>query len=67
MTNLLVLYSGESMESLKLICGTSDPAINMLFAEMMKDALDEDIALSEHKMIEQTHASIKPPIPELDS
>ena len=47
MTNLLVLYSGESMESLKLICGTSDPAINMLFAEMMKDALDEDMTLSE--------------------
>ena len=47
MTNLLVLYSGESMEALKLICGTSDPAINMLFAEMMKDALDEDMTLSE--------------------
>ena len=54
MTNLLVLYSGESMEALQLICGTSDPAMNMLFAEMMKDALDEDMALSEHKAIEQT-------------
>jgi len=54
MTNLLVLYSGESMEALKLICGTSDSAINMLFAEMMKDALDEDMGLSNHKTIEQT-------------
>jgi len=54
MTNLLVLYSGESMENLQLICGTSDPAMNMLIAEMMKDALDEDMAFSKHKTIEQT-------------
>ena len=60
MTNLFVLYSGESMEALKLICGTSDPAINMLFAEMMKDALEEDIAFTSNPFAPELDSSAQP-------
>ncbi len=42
MTNLLVLYRGNTLSDLHLVCGTADPEINLLFTEIMKDTLDED-------------------------
>ena len=54
MTNLLVLYRGNTMSDLHLVCGTADPAINLLFTEIMKDTLDEDEYFTQMKKDEQS-------------
>ena len=59
MTNLLVLYRGNTLSDLHLVCGTADPAINLLFTEIMKDTLDgdEDEYFAQMKKDEQSQVS----------